>query len=220
MSNFSFLGDSYAAKTLAEAARRRGLTITKAYEADVIFISQDTKTDASGKRDMLNINLLLAQAKEYQKPLVLTSQVEPGFCRSLGLPFLYHQAETLRIEDGMQRAIFPEQIIVGDGWSGKIAPAPEYQEYLDAFDCPVHHVSWEEAEFSKLAINYFLAMQVQTTNELAKRAVLVGANWRKIANILRHDQRIGKYAYLTPGRWQDSIHLLRDYVTLNGISEL
>lgn len=213
MSAFHFVGDSYAANTMREAARRRGLTIAKASEADLIFISQDTKTDGAGRRDMIEIRLMLAQAKEFDKPIVLTSQVEPGFCRQQELPYLYHQAETLRIEDGPQRGMYPEQIIVGS-----IAPPiREYQEYLNAFDCPVHLVTWEEAEFAKLAINYFLAMQVQTTNELAGRAGEVGADWGKIANILRHDQRIGKYAYLTPGHWQDSIHLLRDYVTLDKI---
>jgi hypothetical protein len=32
-----------------------------------------------------------------------------------------------------------------------------------------------------------------------------------------YDKRIGTYT--TPGRWQDSIHLLRDYVTLKEIED-
>lgn len=220
MSKYHFVGDSYAANTLREAARRRGLTICKAADADLIFVSQDTKTDQHGVRDMTEILMMLAQAKEFGVPVVLTSQVEPGFCRANNVQ--YHQAETLRIEDGMQRALFPEQIIVGStiGVAGLAPIIREYQEYLDAFDCPVHFGTFEEAEFAKLAINYFLASQVRTTNELAARAGEVGADWGKISRILRHDQRIGKYAYLTPGRWQDSIHLLRDHVTLDKIKAL
>lgn len=218
MSRYCFLGDSFAANTLREAARRRGLTLVPLPEADLIFVSQDTKTDGTGKRDMSEVLCFLDQVKKTRKPIVLTSQVEPGFCRQYGHEHdisyrLYHQAETLRIEDGLQRGMFPEQIIIGS-----ICPAvKEYQEYLDAFDCAVHWVTWEEAEFAKLAINYCLASQVRTTNELAERAGEVGADWGKIARILRHDHRIGKYAYLTPGRWEDSIHLLRDYVTLDKI---
>lgn len=216
MTSYCFIGDSYAANTLREAARRRGLVITTAREADLLFVSQDTITDSQGRRNMTEVLMMLSQAKEFGKPIVLTSQVEPGFCRAQRNINLYHQAETLRIEDGAQRGMFPEQIIVGTPHSG-VPPVREYQQYLDAFDCPVHYVTWEEAEFAKLAINYFLAMQVRTTNELSERAGEVGADWGRIARILRHDQRIGKYAYLTPGRWEDSIHLLRDYVTLDKI---
>ena len=76
------------------------------------------------------------------------------------------------------------------------------------------------AEFAKIAINYFLAKQVDTTNELAERAALCGADWGRVARALRNDSRIGKFAYLTPGDWKKSIHLLRDYVTLNEIKPL
>ena len=78
-------------------------------------------------------------------------------------------------------------------------------------------MSWEDAEFAKIAINMFLASQVDTTNRLAAAAAKVSADWGKIAVVLAHDQRIGPHAYLTPGRWQDSLHLLRDAVTLEEI---
>ena len=45
-------------------------------------------------------------------------------------------------------------------------------------------------------------------------AAKVGAKWERVAEALRCDSRIGPHAYLTPGRWQDSRHLLRDHVTL------
>ena len=141
-------------------------------------------------------------------PIVLTSQVPPGFTRSIGIQ--WHQAETLRIKDAFERAFYPEMFIVGG--DGEIPAA--YREYLEAFNCPILRMSLEEAEFSKIAINTFLAAQVDTTNRLAKAAEKVGAKWERIAEVLRHDGRIGRHAYLEPGRWEDSPHLLRDAATL------
>jgi UDPglucose 6-dehydrogenase len=92
-----------------------------------------------------------------------------------------------------------------------------YASYLASFGCPILRVTWEEAELSKIAVNTFLASQVETTNRLAAAAKKVGARWERVAEALRLDARIGPKAYLNPGRWQDSRHLLRDSITLREI---
>lgn len=206
-----FMGDSYAAVTLKEGARRRGLMlIDDINEATLVFLSQDTKTDSNGVRDLSEIKRMIEMIPE-GKVTVMTSQVPPGFCRQHARGIFYHQAETLRIEDGLQRAMHPEMIIVGSLG----AVDSRYQDYLDAFDCPVLVMSYEDAEFAKIAINMTLASQVDNANRLSAAATKCGADWSKIQRVLRNDSRIGKYSYLTPGRWQDSKHLLRDYVTMS-----
>lgn len=210
-----FLGDSYAANNLREAARRRGLPITANIEqADLVFVSQDTPTDADGTRDLLPICDLLEMVPD-GVPIVVTSQVPPGFCRNI-VGTVYHQAETLRAGDGLQRAMYPEMFIVGS-FDKKYVPVAPYQEYLEAFDCPIFVMSYEEAEFAKIAINMALASQVETANRLEAAANKLGCSWQKISQVLRHDSRIGKYSYLTPGDWRQSPHLLRDEVTLKEI---
>lgn len=210
-----FLGDSYAAVTLKEGAQRRGLSLTEDINAaDLVFVSQDTPTDKQGNRDLTPIRDLIEFVPD-GIPIVLTSQVPPGFTRTI-TGEIYHQAETLRIEDGLQRAMFPEMFIVGT-FDLRWCPNRHYQQYLDAFDCPVLKMTYEEAEFCKIAINMTLAAQVDNTNRLAEAAAKCGADWGRVANALRHDSRIGKYSYLTPGRWQDSPHLLRDYMTLKSL---
>lgn len=212
-----FLGTSHAAQHLSTAAEVKGFRLVELPDADLIFVSEDTPTNEEGKRDMAPIKLLADAAMATGKPVVITSQCEPGWTRALGGGLnLFHQAETLRIKDAALRAMWPEMIIVGV--SSPLAPLPnEYLEYLRAFACPFHVVSYEDAEFAKVAINTCLAAQVDTTNRLARAAVLVGANWERVADVLRGDARIGPHAYLTPGRWQDSPHLLRDAVTLRRI---
>ena len=210
-----FIGDSYAANNLREAARRRGLKMAESIEqADLVFVSQDTPTGADGTRNLEPIRALIDSAKS--KAIVITSQVQPGFTRSLKRFDVYHQAETLRAGDGLQRAMYPEMFIVGSGLKSMPIHS-DYLAYLAAFDCPVFFMSYEEAEFAKIAINMTLASQVDNTNRLTAAAEKLGCSWQKISQVLRHDSRIGKYSYLTPGDWRKSPHLLRDEVTLKEI---
>jgi UDP-glucose 6-dehydrogenase len=207
-----FMGSSHAAIHLRNAARKKGLPLTSDYlEADLIFISEDTPTDTEGNRNLEPIRDLIVQARTTTAALVLTSQVPPGFTRSLDIPRIHHQPETLRIKDAEHRASYPDYIIVG----GEEEISVDYSDYLRAFKCPLFFMTWEEAEFSKIAVNMFLASQVDTANILSKIAHKSGANWDKIVKAIKLDKRLG--SYMTPGHWQDSKHLVRDSVTLNEI---
>ena len=210
-----FAGDSHAVHHLREGARKRGVPIVEAPDlADVIFVSQDTGIAEDGGRELEPIRELAHSMARFNKQIVLTSQVPPGFTRSLGIQNIYHQAETLRIKDAEYRAENPDYIAVGG--SGTLAPA--YAQYLLAFHCPVLRMSWEDAEFSKIAVNMMLAAQVDYANRLSSAAQKMGADWKQVCRALHADKRIGPEAYLTPGRWQDSKHLLRDWHTLEAIS--
>ena len=197
----------------------KGLPVTADPEsADVIFISEDTPTDEKGVRDLAPILALIDKAKTTGAVLVLTSQVPPGFTRSLNLN-IYHQAETLRIKDAIHRALYPDYIVIGCTAHISYSLLPEaYRKYLDVFKCPKFTVTYEDAEFSKIAVNMTLASQVENTNRLSEAAKKCGASWWHVAEVLKKDKRIGPDSYLTPGRWQDSTHLMRDFVTLEEIS--
>jgi len=212
-----FLGSSFAANHLREAARKKGISLTDDIEeSSLVFVSEDTPTDEEGNRHLDLIRKLVAHSvrRTRGRPIVLTSQVPVGFTRSLEISDIWHQAETLRIKDAEERADNPEQIIVG--YNLNCPAPPEYLNYLNAFDCPVQWMTWEEAEFSKIAINMTLISQVKNTNKLAK--YIEGKpfmRWEQIKRVLQHDKRIGPHSYLDPGKWQDSRHLLRDWVTFN-----
>lgn len=64
-------------------------------------------------------------------------------------------------------------------------------------DVPSFHVDYRTAEFTKLALNANLAMQVSFATEMADAARQVGASWGYVVMALRHDPRIGEY--LMPG---------------------
>jgi len=207
------IGDSHAPEMFRKGSLYHNISLTDdPQKADVVFISQDTPTDENGRRDVEPIRKLV-QSVNTPGTLVLTSQVPVGFTRSLNRR-IYHQSETLRIKDAFFRAIYPEQLIVGmDPKDGLIDTA--YMKYLETFGCPIVTMTYEEAEFSKIAINMTLISQVENTNKLADYAQRHGIDWNVIKKVLKNDRRIGPHSYLTPGRWQDSKHLMRDYVTFN-----
>lgn len=215
-----FVGASHAPQTLKAAAIAKGMTITdNPEEASLVFVAEDTPTDGDGKRDLTPIrNLALAMLDATKAPIILSSQVPPGFTRRLRNSRVVHMAETLRMKDAMERAMNPEQFIFG-------VPDPtDYKLPLELLQYAWQHakarvlvMSYESAEFAKIAINAFLAAQVDCANRLVEAARKVDAKWSSVADALKCDRRIGPHAYLTPGRWQDSMHLMRDAVTLKDI---
>lgn len=214
----AIVGSSHAAVTFNHAAGLKGFVLSNPEIARLVIVAEDTPT-VNGVRDLEPIRKLVFDTHSIMRKdatLVLSSQVPPGFTRSLGLD-IYHQSETLRIKDAMDRALNPEQIIIGCEFPDR--PLPDsLNNYAKAFNCPILQMTWEEAEFSKIAINMTLASQVDNTNRLALACMKVGANWAVVSQVLKNDRRIGYHSYLEPGRWQDSQHLLRDYVTLQEIN--
>ena len=213
------IGNSFAPRIFRQAWVDFGFTIVqKSNEAELVFISQDTAIDNNGKREENSLRKTISQVYEsVTVPIILTSQVTPGFTRSLNLP-IFHMAETLRIKDAAWRARNPDYIVLGCPKQDTL-PVP-IQRFVMPFaekGCNVIRCTWEEAEFSKIAVNMTLASQVENTNRLSKAAKSIGADWKQISWILSHDKRIGKHSYLEPGDWKKSKHLLRDHYTLTEI---
>lgn len=210
-------GDSHAPEIFRRAARHVGVPLCGLEDnPELVIIAQDCPTHPDGTRDLTWIDgliyLTLRELRGRSIPVVITCQVPPGFTRKYGGPLVFHQAETLRIKDAFERAIKPEQHIIG--CADPDAPLPiAYHRWLEKFPAPIHKMSYEDAEFSKIAINVTLAHQVVLANALSQRGAQFGANWDNIKKVLQHDKRIGPHAYLDPGDWRESPHLLRDYVT-------
>ena len=210
------VGDSHAPEIFRRAARYVGVPLCGLNDnPELVIISQDCPTNPDGTRDLSAINMLVYMTlRAFKGPVVLTSQVPPGYTRRFNTERLYHQAETLRIKDAFERAINPEQHIVG--CMNPDAPLPiAYHRWLQKFPAPIHKMTYEEAEYAKIAINVTLAHQVTLANALSERGAQFGADWTRIKTVLQHDKRIGPHAYLDPGDWRESPHLLRDYVSFH-----
>jgi UDPglucose 6-dehydrogenase len=195
-------------------------------ECDLVFVALDIKTDEQNGSDTGPLESLIELVASSLRPdctLVLLSQVNPGFTRSLREKLLnnaacrvgeiYYQVETLIFGRAVERALNPERYIVGvDDLS---RPLPEaLQHWHAAFDCPVLVMRYESAELAKIAINFFLVSSVTTTNTLAEVCERIGADWSEIIPALRLDARIGPKAYLNPGLGIAGGNLERDLVTV------
>ena len=209
------VGDSHAPDIFRRAARHVGVPLCDMAQAELVIISQDCPTNPDGSRDLTWIDgLVYFTLRECKCPVVITCQVPPGFTRKYADARVFHQAETLRIKDAFERAIAPEQHIVG--CMNPDAPLPiAYHRWLEKFPAPIHKMTYEDAEYAKIAINVTLAHQVTLANALSERGAQFGADWTRIKTVLQHDKRIGPHAYLDPGDWRESPHLLRDYVSFH-----
>lgn len=220
--HLTFVGDGHSLQFLMAAAADKGFASERYGSADTRFICFDIQVSAEN---------LIGWIDGMPKAVVLTSPARPGTTRALHSlvikkgdcinPTIIYQPELLRAEDAITRARDPEMIIVGteNGAQSYDALPADYVQYLMAFRCPVHLMTWEEAELAKAAINMALIAQVEYANKMAAIADKIGADWDRVARAIKSDKRIGQHAYLRPGDWKKSTHLMRDWNTLREIEE-
>lgn len=201
----TFLGDSHLQRTVEAASVALGCEPVDVLP-DLVIVAEDIEGDVHRYvQDGLNI----VSVVEPGRPLIIMSQVEPGFTRKLRKHYehVYYQLDTLRIFDAMQRAICPERIIVGCA-DPTLDPPAVYEEYLGLFNCPIHWMSYESAEFAKLAINFYLAASCTAAKALYEASRECGASYQQTLTALTTDGRIGPKAYLSPVAYGG--HLPRD----------
>mgnify|MGYP001131351996 CR=1 FL=1 len=195
--------------------------ISDLQSCDLIFISKDVPTDSNGKSNLLEIKRIIKKITQSIKKkgnLIVLCQVPPGFTRNINWPLknLYYQVETLVFSNSLERALYPERIIVGRN-SDKVDK--RYNFFLKKFKCPILEMSYESAELAKISINIFLISSVTSTNILSEISENIGANWSDISGALKLDKRIGKYAYLKPGLGISGGNLERDLETFRNYLE-
>lgn len=181
---------------------------------DVVYVALDVATDDAGTADFGPLRALIAQvdaALARDAAMVVLSQVQPGFTRSLPRDkrHLFYQVETLIFGRAIERAAQPERFILG--LADPAAPLPAaWRVYLEAFGCPLLPMRFESAELAKIAINCCLVASVSVANTLAEVSEGIGADWAEIVPALRLDRRIGQYSYINPGLGISGGNLERD----------
>ena len=172
-------------------------------KCETIFISKDIKTNNNNESDYKPIKKYISDLdKKMPKKIsfVIQSQVIPGFCNSLNIKNrnLFYHVETLIFGKALERATYPERIIVGYDIKKKKFDN-FYNEYLKKYNCPILKMNYLSAEISKMAINLSLSSSVTIANLLSRLSDKIGANYLDIERSLRSDVRIGKYSYFTAG---------------------
>ena len=186
---------------------------------DIIYISLDIKTNKKGKSDLTEIENYIQKLKDIvncNSDLVILSQVKPGFTRNIRINAgnIYYQVETLIFGNAVERALYPERIIIGVE-EKDIMLSKKFTKLLKSYNCPIVKMNYESAELTKISINLFLIAQVSTTNTISSICEKIGANWHDIKPALRLDKRIGENGYLSPGLGISGGNLERDMATTN-----
>ena len=206
-----FAGNGHLMNHAFAAAKIKGFDATKFVpcrsgdhpedltQCDIVYICPDRPSNIEPQA---MVDLVLPHLRE-DAVLVIHCQVEPGFTRKVKWPKerLYYHVETLKVsEEGIDRALNPERIILGCATEldGYLTNA-NFIDFLDSFNCSIFTMSYESAELAKIAINLYLAGQIDTTTTLIKVAESLGANWNDIIPALQTDKRIGQHAYLKLG---------------------
>ena len=182
-----------------------------------VFVSLDVKTDSQNNSDYSEVKYYLESLDKYlpkKIPFILQSQVYPGFLENIlkSKREKYYQVETLIFGKAIQRALYPEQIIVGSNL--KKIKNNFYKNFLKKFSKKIRIISIMEAEFCKIAINLFLAASLSTSNLLSKFTELSNINYENIIPSLKLDKRIGKHAYIYPGLGISGGNIERDLVNM------
>ena len=191
---------------------------------DVVYVAPDIATDDEGCSDTRLLRELIDLVRPVLRNdaiLVVLSQVEPGFTRSMSDPEpsrRYYQVETLVFGRAVERATKPERYIIGCADPERPLD-PRYRAVLDAFNCPVLPMLYESAELAKISINCCLVASVSVANMLAELCEEIGADWSEIVPALKLDRRIGPFAYLAPGLGVAGGNLERDLATIRRLAE-
>jgi UDPglucose 6-dehydrogenase len=186
---------------------------------DVVYVSPDVATDDVGQSDTTVLRMLIdivVSVLDSEACMVVLSQVEPGFTRSLNAPpedRRYYQVETLVFGDAVERALKPERYIVGCADPAKPLH-PGFRALLEAFGCPLMPMRYESAELAKISINCCLVASISVANTLAELCEAIGADWSEITPALKLDRRIGQFSYLAPGLGIAGGNLERDLATV------
>ena len=181
----------------------------------LVFVTLDTS-------DVAAVERLLESAVPHLRHdavVVVMSQVRPGTTRRFAIRWkprtFYYLAETLITGKAIERCLRPDRFIVGllgEGWKGSLSARMPLWSALERFHCPIFAMSYESAEFAKLAINLYLASSIEYSNRMALAAGRIGADWlNEVVPALRLDPRIGRDAYLLPGTLGPNIR--RDVTT-------
>lgn len=186
---------------------------------DLIYIAKDVPTDSNGNSDLHVITELISLTSNYYSEnavVVILCQVSPGFARKINESLrqkIVYQVETLVFGNAINRALFPERLIIGKETLNESID-PSLLVLLESFKCPIVEMNYESAELTKIAINLFLASSVTTTNALTEICEKIGADWSQISPALKLDERIGPKSYTEPGLGISGGNIERDIRTI------
>jgi UDPglucose 6-dehydrogenase len=187
-----------------------------------ILLMFDTPVDDNDDSDLGEIRAAVSAIAPHLEPdavILVTAQVPVGTCDEIHQMTRHAVAyipENLQLGQAIERFRTPPLPVVGaddnatlDRIEALLAPLPVHWE----------RVTLRTAEMTKHALNSFLAVSICFANELGNLCDEVGADGRRLAEVLRLEPRIGAKARLSPGLGFAGGTLARDMQTLRKLGD-
>lgn len=194
-----------------------------------VFLMFDTPVDEADRSDPAEVFAAFRAAAPAIRPdatVWVTAQLAVGTCEALleegrraGLApavRIAYSPENLRLGQAIERFLAPPLPVIG---TDDDAAFDRLAELLAPLSTDWQRVSLRTAEMLKHALNGFLAVSICFANEIGNLCDEVGADGRRIGEMLRLEPRIGAKAMLLPGLGFSGGTLARDMQTLRHIGD-
>jgi UDPglucose 6-dehydrogenase len=194
-----------------------------------VLIMFDTPVNDRDESDLSEVFATVAEiAPRVENGVVLyvTAQVPVGTCAQLAqsiselnpsLSFgIAYSPENLRLGQAIDRFLHPALPVIG---TDDPATVSRLEPLLALLNVEWQRVGLRTAEMTKHALNAFLATSICFANELGNLCDEVGADGRRIAEVLRLEPRVGSKAMLFPGLGFAGGTLARDMHTLRSLGD-
>ena len=192
-----------------------------------VLIMFDTPVDENDQSDLSEIFSTAAEIApqlENDSVLFVTAQVPVGTCGKIAeivreknpsVKFgIAYSPENLRLGQAIDRFVDPTMPVIG---ADDDRTLDRVEQLLAPLKVKWERVNLRTAEMAKHALNAFLATSVAYANEIGNLCDEVGADGKRLAEVLRLEERIGRKAMLFPGLGFSGGTLARDLQTLRGL---
>jgi len=174
-----------------------------AYIAIDTPVGPDDESDLSG---IFNAARHVGQAMSGKLILIVTAQVPVGTCERIAAIVrqespaavfdVAYVPEFLRLGTAVDTFRRADRFVVG---ANNLTVAERIAALYRPLGRPIIITNLRTAEMAKHASNAFLAASISFINEMANLCDEVGADALQVAQIMKLDRRIGRYAFLSPG---------------------
>ena len=187
-----------------------------------ILLMFDTPVDDNDDSDLGEIRAAVSAIAPHLEPdavILVTAQVPVGTCdeiQQMTRRAVAYIPENLQLGQAIERFRTPPLPVVG---ADDNATLDRIEALLSSLPVQWQRVSLRTAEMTKHALNSFLAVSICFANELGNLCDEVGADGRRLAEVLRLEPRIGAKARLSPGLGFSGGTLARDMQTLRKLGD-
>jgi UDPglucose 6-dehydrogenase len=172
--------------------------------ADMLFITVDTPTNASGEADLsqvLEVVRSITSIGKGHKRVVIKSTVPVGTCNHLQETYSIEKSlegtiefvsnpEFLRQGNAIGDFLHPDRIVIGTQTK---KTADLLHKIYETIDAPILMVKPSTAEMIKYASNAFLATKISFINMMANLCEQTGVDVNELQEGMGLDHRIGKH---------------------------